>query len=1041
MGTFDEITQQMILAITGEIEAVKEKGGGQNLLVSDGRLVGSSAGRFLYEFMMDSELAVPSDTPGQLQVGDQRYDVTVVGMQEFKLTLALAVDLGPTIPSGRLSFAPYFILEKLRDRLSEFMSNQLPANRALALDSISPAPHCKAQTQLPTHSASEFARDGLNQEQAAAIDQCLRGRVSFLWGPPGTGKTTTIGQLATELVSLGRRVLVTSHTNIAVDTAIEKVMKKIGQESLDTGVVVRMGTPQLSEVDYVTLEAIVQRKSVPLTQERLTVENQIAHTQSVIDRYLKLQEVVAKLAELEREASLAENRVTTLDRKVTELERGRNQVADMVSEQERRLADAESAGFLRRLVAGLNPAAIRSRINELKSEQAQSERDIASTRKITGDARVTAETVKHQFEEYRRSLSRYGEIPSDLPSILTREKGKVAALRDRINEIDRKLKEIEASVLDEAKLIGATLSKLAISDLLHKRKYDIVIIDEASMVSLPSVWLGACLAADQIIIAGDFRQLAPIAMSDGPLADSWLKRDAFAASGVSADIARNQKSGRLSALRRQYRMHPVIGDLTNRLAYEENPLMHNTTPETLAPGLKAAPESGFPLVLCDTSGANPWCARLQPGYSRYNIYSAIASARLAIASRLSGAGIRVGIVTPYRAQANLIRAMLGELGNHDRNDDSVVVSTVHRFQGNERDVIVFDLVDGPPYAIGTLLKSTDDSRRLINVAVSRAKGKLVVVSHHAHLTDKARKDSPLWTLMDYAANNGRYLDAKTIVEGHSGDAYETALRAVSRSPEPIKIPDQLLYYDETDFYAQFQQDLLSARERAVILSPFLQANRTAKLMPILRSLVERGIQITLLIRRADRQDEGVKELIEEIRRVGITIIERPNLHEKLAFIDSRIAWFGSLNILSQSRSTETMLRFAESGIAKQLMELTGTTSLIQAEKKRSDKASLLETLTPEILRRMSVPTCTACGRQMELRPGQYGPFFGCPAYRQHEDRPCIMNIPRPVLKAAVEALDLKCPECEDGRLVLKHSKRGGFLGCDRYPECRSTRSI
>jgi DNA topoisomerase-1 len=72
--------------------------------------------------------------------------------------------------------------------------------------------------------------------------------------------------------------------------------------------------------------------------------------------------------------------------------------------------------------------------------------------------------------------------------------------------------------------------------------------------------------------------------------------------------------------------------------------------------------------------------------------------------------------------------------------------------------------------------------------------------------------------------------------------------------------------------------------------------------------------------------------------------------------------------------------------------------------------------------------CEQCGRPMQLRWGKYGKFLGCSGY------PECTNI-RPLEKPV--DLGIKCPECKEGNLLERKSRRGKiFYGCDRYPECK-----
>ncbi len=69
--------------------------------------------------------------------------------------------------------------------------------------------------------------------------------------------------------------------------------------------------------------------------------------------------------------------------------------------------------------------------------------------------------------------------------------------------------------------------------------------------------------------------------------------------------------------------------------------------------------------------------------------------------------------------------------------------------------------------------------------------------------------------------------------------------------------------------------------------------------------------------------------------------------------------------------------------------------------------------------------CEKCGTLMAKRHGRFGPFLGCSAY------PKCKNIVNIEVK-----LNLKCPKCQEGDIVERHSKRGKpFYGCNRYPNC------
>ncbi len=83
--------------------------------------------------------------------------------------------------------------------------------------------------------------------------------------------------------------------------------------------------------------------------------------------------------------------------------------------------------------------------------------------------------------------------------------------------------------------------------------------------------------------------------------------------------------------------------------------------------------------------------------------------------------------------------------------------------------------------------------------------------------------------------------------------------------------------------------------------------------------------------------------------------------------------------------------------------------------------ALPETLTDE--------TCEECGRPMQVRSGRYGAFLGCSGYPE-------CKAIKKLGQAAAVSLGIACPDCQEGELQQKQSRRGKtFYGCNRYPKC------
>lgn len=994
-------------------------------------------------FLLDTELSVPTDTPAQLRIDRNQYDVVVVRVEGFEITLAVRDNLGPFVPRAVLTFSPYYLLEMLKKRLDEVRTGVIPTERSLALRLFGLEPNEPLAGEKPADD-----RNGLNDRQFAALNRSLGQRVTFVWGPPGTGKTRTIGALVRELVRRGERVLVTSHTNVAVDTALIHAIKALDSAELEAGAVVRVGPPAREdpELQQVTLEAVLQRKSEDLLRQRAQLEAEREQIVRVRQRLAEAVKISEEAEEAERRLEAARDALAEVERRLRDVEDAIPAARRVLSELQARLTKAESAGFFQRIFLGLNPEVIRRQIAaqetviaRLESAYQRAEQERAEAKAALSDA----ECVRNQACQALERLGLLLPLPQ-LRERLNEVENNLATLDNQLTAIDSRLREMAATVIREAKVVGATLFRLVILEELYRATFDTVVVDEASMVPLPNIWFAASRARKRVVVTGDFRQLPPIAIAQDPneypLAVKWLTTDVFKQARVVTERAQLDDP-RLCRLDEQYRMHEAICELANTLVYrgDGNPLQPCAKLEDYEHATKAYPEPENALVLCTTSHADPWCARLEVGGSRYNVYSAIVCVRLAAQALATGAKT-VGLVTPYRAQARLIQHLAEEL-RQQYPLGSIQVATVHRFQGDERDVIILDLVDSPPFRIGKLLSGGwgSGAMRLLNVACTRAKGKLVVVAHHHYLRQRAPGSDSLVALLEHLERHGTTVDARTVLRDYSDPAVDAVLAGVAQVHPWLGCPKGATFFNEGTFYPAFLDDLRRASEQVVIFSPFIAEKRLADVIPVLRHLTDRGVPVLVITRERNESGADTDDLVRLISRAGIKVLRRRGLHEKLAFVDRSVAWCGSLNILSHSRSSELMIRFSEPDLVMRLMELSGTAHLLEEEERKDLQRRRLLQLAAALEKRMVFPPCPRCGGATELRSGRFGPFFGCVSYR---DSRCdgLVNVPRWALELAVKDLGLTCPRC--GReVVLKSGRNGLFLGCSQYPDCRWTDSF
>nr|WP_276309205.1 AAA domain-containing protein [Nakamurella deserti] len=120
-------------------------------------------------------------------------------------------------------------------------------------------------------------------------------------------------------------------------------------------------------------------------------------------------------------------------------------------------------------------------------------------------------------------------------------------------------------------------------------------------------------------------------------------------------------------------------------------------------------------------------------------------------------------MTPFTPQARLLEALVGD--GHGFG----IGSTVHRFQGGERGVVVFDTVDAPrgvdkPHPWFHESSDSADGPRLINVAVSRARERLVLVKDRAHLVGKTARTDPLGRFFRAAVRDADFVNPLELLQ-------------------------------------------------------------------------------------------------------------------------------------------------------------------------------------------------------------------------------------------------------------------------------------
>lgn len=295
---------------------------------------------------------------------------------------------------------------------------------------------------------------------------------------------------------------------------------------------------------------------------------------------------------------------------------------------------------------------------------------------------------------------------------------KMDRLKSRATELELR---IRSSLFGEARVIASTLTGAA-NRVLEGEKYSTLFIDEAAQALEAACWI-AIRKAGRVILAGDHCQLPPTVKSimalKGGLGKTLMER-----------IVEN-KPETVTLLKMQYRMNEQIMKFSSEWFYHG---MVESAPTVSHRGIL---DYDTPMMWIDTAECDGKEEFVGENFGRINR----AEAELTLQTlqqylekigkqRILEESIDVGIISPYRAQVQLLRKELRKREFFRPYRHLLTVNTVDGFQGQERDIILISLVrsnDGGD--IGFLR----DLRRM-NVAITLARMKLIILGSSETMT-------------------------------------------------------------------------------------------------------------------------------------------------------------------------------------------------------------------------------------------------------------------------------------------------------------------
>ncbi|MFE2997315.1 AAA domain-containing protein [Nocardia sp. NPDC059246] len=227
-------------ALVLERSTAVSRSGWQNVELIDGEILEETPTRRIVRYEIQGSENVREGTTATLLPPQERATthsgVNAEVLTQYGSDITLGVAAGePFWEQARLRCDLSYLVTEQVMRFAELLSGPMPGfDSAAAMQPVSAAGMLDAVPPIEPYPVA-----GLNERQRLAVAHGLCPRLTWLWGPPGTGKTTTLAVLLAELLDAGKTVLLAAPTNAAIDVALSALLKR--RPPVKSGEIVRIG--------------------------------------------------------------------------------------------------------------------------------------------------------------------------------------------------------------------------------------------------------------------------------------------------------------------------------------------------------------------------------------------------------------------------------------------------------------------------------------------------------------------------------------------------------------------------------------------------------------------------------------------------------------------------------------------------------------------------------------------------------------------------------------------------------------------------------
>lgn len=538
----------------------------------------------------------------------------------------------------------------------------------------------------------------INLDQLLAINNAMKYPVAYIQGPPGTGKTNTIINTIVTAFFNEKTVLFASYNNHPINGVFEKLAGLEYRGNVIPFPALRLGNAQKVKEAIAYMKALYERTK-DLTVYESTLDKRKGDR---AERAKKLSGLLKRYEE------------------VLDLKERKEILVRLTDYQERLKASLEMLPFQMDL-KGRQLSRVEERIRESGEI---SDREAMAL--LDDDLE---ELYKYLFYTSARYIKKLDDPKyKELKSILYEEEGE-----EQLSDFNRYLSDA-GNIKKLQKIFPVIITTCISAHKLGEPKpmFDMVIIDEASQCNT-AVSLVPIIRGENLMLVGDPQQLNPVILLDElvnqklrkryNVADEYdYRKNSIYKTFLSCDAVSDEV-----LLHNHYRCHPKIIGFNNQKYYNSKLRIHSKS------------EEEHPLVYIDVKNGGGEVKNTAPR----EVEEIVQFAKL-------HKDKRIGVITPFVNQKKMIETALKK-----EELENVACGTVHSFQGDEKDVVLFSTALTDQTQMGTY-EWLKNNKELINVATSRAKEKLIVLSDSRNLARLHSKEGgdDLFELVEYVKKNG-----------------------------------------------------------------------------------------------------------------------------------------------------------------------------------------------------------------------------------------------------------------------------------------------